>query len=132
MLPPNKTSRIAFSRIGEKEAGTDSLPPPPDAGENSKCPFCRPRVTSEPTQLQPDLVPDGRMIQNHLLSTGGSLIHPHLQINADRVPGNHHRFLLQKANDFYIHYPTAGARFMGSVNEKIAPLPGVLSTQIRP
>jgi UDPglucose--hexose-1-phosphate uridylyltransferase len=50
-----RTSRIAFSRIDEKEAGTDSLPPP-DAGENSKCPFCRPRVSSETPQLQPDLV----------------------------------------------------------------------------
>jgi galactose-1-phosphate uridylyltransferase len=39
--------------------------------------------------------------QNHLPSAGGSLVHPHLQINADRVPGNHHRFLLQKASEFY-------------------------------
>ena len=39
--------------------------------------------------------------QNHLPSAGGSLLHPHLQINADRVPGNHQRFLLQKADDFH-------------------------------
>ena len=39
--------------------------------------------------------------QNHLPSAGGSLVHPHLQINADRVPGNHHRFLLQRADEFY-------------------------------
>ncbi len=38
--------------------------------------------------------------QNHLPSAGGSLIHPHLQINADAIPGNHHRFLLQKANAY--------------------------------
>jgi len=162
-----RTCRIAFSRISEKEAGTDTLPqPPPDADKTSNCPFCQPRVTSETPQLHPDLSSDGRMIQggsllfpnlfpygsysavslfndehfveigtasvssyadsfinssrylkrvlnydpqavymaitqNHLPSAGGSLVHPHLQINADRVPGNHHRFLLQKANDFY-------------------------------
>lgn len=39
--------------------------------------------------------------QNHLPSAGGSLLHPHLQINADRIASNHHRFLLQRANEFY-------------------------------
>jgi galactose-1-phosphate uridylyltransferase len=39
--------------------------------------------------------------QNHLPSAGGSLIHPHLQINADPVPSNHHRDLLQRADEFY-------------------------------
>ncbi len=39
--------------------------------------------------------------QNHLPSAGGSLLHPHLQINADRIPTNHQRILLQRANDFY-------------------------------
>jgi len=162
-----RNSRIAFSRINEKEAGIDSLPPaPPDADKTSKCPFCRPQVTSKTPQLHPDLSGDGRMIQgdsllfpnlfpygsysavslfnnehfveigkasvssyadsfinssrylkrvlhhdpqavymaitqNHLPSAGGSLVHPHLQINADRLQGNHHRFLLQKANEFH-------------------------------
>jgi galactose-1-phosphate uridylyltransferase len=187
-----RTCRIAFSRINEKEAGTDSLPPPPaDANKTSKCPFCQPRVTSETPQLRLDLSSDGRMIQgdsllfpnlfpyggysavslftdehfveigkasissyadsfinsscylkrvlihdpqavymaitqNHLPSAGGSLIHPHLQINADRVPGNHHRFLLQKANKFYQqtdknlfssyldHERNEGSRYIGS------------------
>jgi len=39
--------------------------------------------------------------QNHLPSAGGSLIHPHLQINADRVAANHHRFLLERADKYY-------------------------------
>jgi galactose-1-phosphate uridylyltransferase len=39
--------------------------------------------------------------QNHLPSAGGSLIHPHLQINADPIPANHHRDLLQRADEFY-------------------------------
>ncbi len=35
-----RTSRVAFSRIGEREAGTDFLPaPPPFAGDTSQCPF---------------------------------------------------------------------------------------------
>jgi len=42
-----RTSRIAFSRTGEKEAGTERLPdPPPDALDTSTCPFCRPQVAS--------------------------------------------------------------------------------------
>jgi galactose-1-phosphate uridylyltransferase len=164
-----RTCRIAFSRIDEKEAGTDSLPqPPPDADRTSDCPFCRPQVTSKTPRLHPDLSPEGRMrhgesllfpnlfpygsfsavslfdnrhfveigtasvasyrdslinsaeylkkilrrepqavfmaiTQNHLPSAGGSLVHPHLQINADQVAGNYHRFLLQKADKFYRH-----------------------------
>ena len=39
--------------------------------------------------------------QNHLPSAGGSLIHPHLQINADHVPANHHRFLMKRTNAWY-------------------------------
>jgi galactose-1-phosphate uridylyltransferase len=41
------------------------------------------------------------LTQNHLPSAGGSLLHPHLQINADRIPPNHHRFLLAKAERFF-------------------------------
>ena len=39
--------------------------------------------------------------QNHLPSAGGSLLHPHLQINADRVASNHHRFLKKKTDQFH-------------------------------
>jgi len=39
--------------------------------------------------------------QNHLPSAGGSLLHPHLQINADRVASNHHRFLRKRATEYF-------------------------------
>lgn len=39
--------------------------------------------------------------QNHLPSAGGSLIHPHLQINADRIAANHHRFLKQRTDQYF-------------------------------
>jgi galactose-1-phosphate uridylyltransferase len=39
--------------------------------------------------------------QNHLPSAGGSLLHPHLQINADRVPANNQRFLLERCSRYY-------------------------------
>jgi UDPglucose--hexose-1-phosphate uridylyltransferase len=39
--------------------------------------------------------------QNHLPSAGGSLLHPHLQINADRIASNHHRFLRQRATEYF-------------------------------
>jgi UDPglucose--hexose-1-phosphate uridylyltransferase len=38
--------------------------------------------------------------QNHLPSAGGSLLHPHLQIQADRVPANHQRFLGDRSRDY--------------------------------
>ena len=35
--------------------------------------------------------------QNHLPSAGGSLLHPHLQVQADRTPANSQRFLQGRA-----------------------------------
>jgi galactose-1-phosphate uridylyltransferase len=35
--------------------------------------------------------------QNHLPSAGGSLLHPHLQVQADRTPANYQRFLQSRA-----------------------------------
>ncbi len=162
-----RTSRISFSRIQEKEPGTESLPqPPPDADQTETCPFCQPQVSSQTPQLHPEISTKGRLThgdsllfpnlfpygsysavslfdnnhfveignadaasyassfvncsqylakvkhhdpqavymaitQNHLPSAGGSLVHPHLQINADRWPANHQRVLLQRAHDFY-------------------------------
>ncbi len=34
--------------------------------------------------------------QNHLPSAGGSMVHPHLQVHADRIGANHHRFLADR------------------------------------
>jgi galactose-1-phosphate uridylyltransferase len=38
--------------------------------------------------------------QNHLPSAGGSLLHPHLQVHADRVAPNHHRYLEGRARQY--------------------------------
>ncbi|MEZ4526054.1 MAG: galactose-1-phosphate uridylyltransferase [Desulfobacterales bacterium] len=63
--------------------------------------------------------------QNHLPSAGGSLLHPHLQINADRIAANHHRFLKQKTDqyfqetgqrlfsDYLAHEKEDGTRYIG-------------------
>ena len=63
--------------------------------------------------------------QNHLPSAGGSLIHPHLQINADRIAPNHHRFLRKKAGEYFhqigsclfldylLHEKQDGSRYIG-------------------
>ncbi len=63
--------------------------------------------------------------QNHLPSAGGSLIHPHLQINADRIASNNHRFLRKRAeeyfqqigshlfSDYLLHEKQDGSRYIG-------------------
>ncbi len=38
--------------------------------------------------------------QNHLPSAGGSLVHPHLQINAEVIPANYQLFFRNKSADF--------------------------------
>jgi UDPglucose--hexose-1-phosphate uridylyltransferase len=38
--------------------------------------------------------------QNHLPAAGGSLIHPHLQVHADRLPSNHHALLMRYAAEY--------------------------------
>lgn len=162
-----RTSRIAFSRIGEREAATDSFPdPPPLAGDTVSCPFCSKNLPAKTPQLLNPYAESGRLIrgtsvlfpnmfpygaysavslfddrhfveigtaslesytnsflnsaeylqrvrashpgvfymaitQNHLPSAGGSLVHPHLQIQADRVASNHQRFLKQKTSGYF-------------------------------
>lgn len=63
--------------------------------------------------------------QNHLPSAGGSLLHPHLQVHADRVAPNHHRFLEQRTrayrdrsgrglmSDILAHEKNVGTRTIG-------------------
>lgn len=187
-----RTSRIAFSRIAERETGTDVLPgPPPDAENTSDCPFCSPQVASKTPKflskyamsgrlvqgdsiLFPNLFPYGSysavslfdnshfveigtaslssyvnsfincgkylqhvlahdpgaiymaITQNHLPSAGGSLLHPHLQIHADRIASNNHRFLRKRAasyfqengsylfSDYLRHEKDEGSRYVGS------------------
>ncbi len=48
--------------------------------------------------------------QNHLPSAGGSLLHPHLQVHADRVAANHLRFLEERAAT---HLRTTGRHLFG-------------------
>ncbi|MDP3286110.1 MAG: galactose-1-phosphate uridylyltransferase [Desulfobacterales bacterium] len=67
--------------------------------------------------------------QNHLPSAGGSLLHPHLQVQADRVPSNHQRFLKQHVagyhcqtgnlifSDYLRHEKETGDRFIGKTGD---------------
>lgn len=48
--------------------------------------------------------------QNHLPSAGGSLLHPHLQVQADRVPANHQRFMQSRAAEYRRQF---GSRLFG-------------------
>lgn len=162
-----RTCRIAFSRTGEREAATASLPaPPPFAADTAQCPFCAAHRNARTPRARPEIAPDGRLVrgssvlfpnlfpygaysavslfderhfveigtaspasyadsfrnsadylgrvlacdpsarfvaitQNHLPSAGGSLLHPHLQIQADRLASNHQRFLRQRAAEHF-------------------------------
>jgi len=67
--------------------------------------------------------------QNHLPSAGGSLIHPHLQINADKIASNNHSFLQKRAeayfketgrhifSDYLYHEKAEGSRYIGKTGE---------------
>ncbi|MDM8544185.1 galactose-1-phosphate uridylyltransferase [Desulfococcaceae bacterium HSG9] len=69
--------------------------------------------------------------QNHLPSAGGSLIHPHLQVHADRIASNHHRFLKNRAmryfeasgrfrylfSDYLSHEKKDGTRYIGATGD---------------
>jgi UDPglucose--hexose-1-phosphate uridylyltransferase len=64
--------------------------------------------------------------QNHLPSAGGSMVHPHLQVHADRIGSNHHRFLYDRAlahrhavqrgmfGDYSVHEINLRDRYIGS------------------
>ncbi|MCG6895117.1 MAG: galactose-1-phosphate uridylyltransferase [Desulfobacteraceae bacterium] len=64
--------------------------------------------------------------QNHLPSAGGSLLHPHLQVHADTVAANHHRFYTGAADayhrntgrllfsDYMEHERSDGSRWIGT------------------
>ena len=64
--------------------------------------------------------------QNHFPSAGGSLLHPHLQVHADRVASNHLRFLDERTrayfreterrlfSDYLAQEMAGGQRFIGA------------------
>lgn len=39
--------------------------------------------------------------QNHLPAAGGSLVHPHLQVHADRIASNQHDILMKRAETYH-------------------------------
>ncbi|MCU0615368.1 MAG: galactose-1-phosphate uridylyltransferase [Desulfobacterales bacterium] len=67
--------------------------------------------------------------QNHLPSAGGSLIHPHFQIQADKIPSNNHRFLKNRTaqyfqetggllfSDYLNHEKNEGSRYVGKTGD---------------
>jgi galactose-1-phosphate uridylyltransferase len=187
-----RSCRITYSRIEEKEMGTEMLPdPPPFAFDTATCPFCSPQVSEMTPKflsenfsserlvigesvLFPNLFPYGSysavslfdqnhfveigrasltsyinsfknsiryfgqilqqdataihmaITQNHLPSAGGSLLHPHLQLNAERISGNYHRYLNKRSRQYYKeegelifsnyldHEIKAGKRYIGT------------------
>ena len=66
-----RTSRIAFSRTGEREAATDSFPdPPPFAGDTTHCPFCSINFPAKTPQFLKTPEEPGRLIR------GASVLFP--------------------------------------------------------
>jgi galactose-1-phosphate uridylyltransferase len=59
-----RTCRIAFARSGEREAATETLPPPPPSAHlRAACPFCRPQVFAQTPRFASDFVAAGRLIR---------------------------------------------------------------------
>ena len=56
--------------------------------------------------------------QNHLPSAGGSLVHPHLQVHADRLAPNNLRFLEQRSADY--HRQTGNRLFSDYLDHELA------------
>ncbi len=57
-----RTCRIALSRTGQSEPGTDHFPePPPDVANTVRCPFCRPQVESMTPMLSGAMSTAGRL-----------------------------------------------------------------------
>jgi galactose-1-phosphate uridylyltransferase len=77
------------------EIGTASASSYTDCLINSRN-YLRQVLTADPNAVYMAIT------QNHLPSAGGSLIHPHFQINADPVAANHHRFLKYKTDTFFM------------------------------
>jgi galactose-1-phosphate uridylyltransferase len=50
--------------------------------------------------LDPEMIYQA-ITQNHFPSAGGSLLHPHFQVHADRVASNHLRFLEERAGAYF-------------------------------
>jgi UDPglucose--hexose-1-phosphate uridylyltransferase len=86
------------------------------------------RYLNEISKKDPDAIYMA-ITQNHLPSAGGSLLHPHLQINADRLAANNHRFLLERCRKYYqqnrsllfsdylAHEREAGDRYIGTTGD---------------
>jgi len=67
--------------------------------------------------------------QNHLPSAGGSLLHPHLQVQADRMPANSQRFVQGRAAEYHLRFGSrlfsdylqyekqSGRRYIGATGE---------------
>ena len=100
------------------EIGTASASSYRDSFLNSADYLCR-ILTSDPKAMYMAIT------QNHLPSAGGSLLHPHLQVHADRIASNHHRFLSLRAieylsgagsrlfTDYAEHEKQDGQRYIG-------------------
>ncbi|MFO8085457.1 MAG: galactose-1-phosphate uridylyltransferase [Desulfobacterales bacterium] len=58
------------------------------------------RYLKKVLEFDPDAI-HAAITQNHLPSAGGSLVHPHLQVQADKIPSNHHRFLKNHAFEYF-------------------------------
>lgn len=58
-----RTSRIAFSRTGEREAATDRFPaPPPFSGDTAHCPFCAVNLCARTPHLLKTYEASGRLL----------------------------------------------------------------------
>lgn len=92
-----RLSRIAFSREGEKEAGTEKLPSvPPAANDTGNCPFCPANLPTQTPGIHPDISAKKRITKGS--STLFPNLYPYGSYSAVSLLGKEHFVEIGKAS----------------------------------
>lgn len=123
LFPYGRYSAVSlFDNHHFVEIGNASLPAYADSFRNCRQ-YLHKVLASDPKAVYMAIT------QNHLPSAGGSLVHPHLQVHADRYPPNYIRFLEHRAqqhqadtghglfSDYLTHEQADGSRQIGQTGD---------------
>ncbi len=113
-----RLSRIAFSRVSEREAGTQKLPaPPPEAQNIDNCPFCPANLQDKTPNLHPAIFAQKR------IKTGAAVLFPNLYpygcYSAVSLLGNEHFVEIGKADQSsYCNSLINCSKYLSAIRQK--------------